>query len=179
VTDLVTPAIVAAAVSGSVAILVAILNTWVSGAREQAARSREHFARAFAAVVAYKEFPFVVHRRDATAPARERERISAELRKVQQDIAYYAAWLSTENAAVAKAYAKLVSRLREIAGAAISDAWARSGISSDAEMNIQHDFGLAELRAQEDAYLEAVQDHLRRHRRILRWLRLNANVPIF
>ncbi len=168
-TDPVTAAIIAASVSGSVAIAVALFNTWTAAAREQRARRREHFARALTAVISYKELPYVVHRRDAAGGARESERISTDFRKVQEDIAYYSAWLATESAPVARAYGALVSRLRAIAGGAIREAWTRPGISSDAGMNIEADFGFAELGPLEHGYLDAVRNHLSLLRRVRSW----------
>jgi hypothetical protein len=60
------------------------------------------FSKAFAAAVAYEEFPYVVRRR-ASAPEDERIRISTELRKVREDISYYSAWLFTESRAISEA----------------------------------------------------------------------------
>lgn len=158
--EILAPAIVAAVVSGFVSVTVAILNSWATSVREERARNREHFARALAAVVAYKEFPYAVRRRDASAPARERERLSTELQKVQREIAYCSAWLSVESTAVARAYGDLVARLRRVAGTAISEAWDQPGINADAQMNLGNGVDLSEINALEERYLAALQNHL-------------------
>ena len=53
-------AIVVAAMMGAVSIATLALNAWLSGHRERKNRQRDVFSKAFAAAVAYEEFPFVV-----------------------------------------------------------------------------------------------------------------------
>src|SRR5687767_13051208 len=84
-------ALVAAVVSGVVAVTVALLNGWISGGRERKNRERTVFAEAFAACVAYREFPYVIRRRRWDDAASERVRISEQLRAVQERIAYHTA----------------------------------------------------------------------------------------
>ena len=161
------PAIIGAAIAGAVSLTVLAVNSWLSGHRERVNRHRDVFSKAFASVVAYSEFPYVVRRRRSSNPEDERIRISTELRKVQEDISYYSAWLSTESRFVSEAYDALVLKLREVAGGAIRDAWCESAIDNDSEMNMP-DLGLGGLEPVKQAYLEEVGYHLSW---LPRWLR--------
>ena len=152
-------AIVVAALMGAISIATLAINAWLSGHRERKNRQRDVFSKAFAAAVAYEEFPYVVRRRRASLPEDERLRISTELRKVQEDISYYTAWLSTESRHVAEVYETLIAKMRELAGQEIHNAWAAQPIEHDAEMNIP-DFGLGKLAQHKKAYLDAVDSHL-------------------
>lgn len=152
-------AIIVAAITGAVSIAALAINAWLSGHRERKNRQRDVFSKAFAAAVAYEEFPYVVRRRRASLPEDERVRISTELCRIQADISYYSAWLSTESHRVSKAYETLIARMRKVAGQEIHKAWAAEPIDSDTEMNIP-DLGLSVLRQYEKAYLDAVDTHM-------------------
>ncbi len=165
--------VVGAIIAGAVALFVLAVNTIVAAQREQRSRRRDIYASAFAAVMAYVEFPYVVRRRkggEAEVAAEERVRISEELREVQQQLAYYGAWIRTESPRVAAAYARLVSETRRIAGRRINEAWRLDPMTTDEGMNMP-DLGLAELDASKDAYLEEVACHLRWFRRAISYLR--------
>ncbi len=157
------PAVVTAAIIAGAASLFALaVTTLVAGRREQRNRRRDTYSAAFAAVAAYKEFPYVVRRRragPAAVAAEERVRISEALRKVQQDLGYYAAWMATESAHVAAAYTELVTQTRKIAGRQIHEAWLDAPIRKDTDMNMR-DLGLGALHPVESAYLSEVEDHL-------------------
>ena len=133
--------------------------TWISKTRDHRARRRDVFSKAFAAVVFYAEFPYVVRRRRADAPEEERIRISEELRKVQQDLAYYEAWLRTESPEVAEAFGQLVSETRRVAGESIHDGWKAAPPTEDQQMNMP-DLGLGALMPFRERYLEAVTKDL-------------------
>jgi hypothetical protein len=172
--------IIVAAITGAISLLVLAINAWLTGRRERANRRRDIFSKAFTAAVAYEEFPYVVRRRRTSAPEDERIRISTELRKVQQDISYYSAWLFTESRHVSEAYETLIRKLRELAGKEIQSAWNQEPVGSDAEMNMP-DLGLGALKPFKQAYLHEVADHLSP---VPRWLRrlfraiFNARLPL-
>jgi hypothetical protein len=159
--------IIVAAITAAVSLLTLAINAVLTAYRERVNRHRELFSKAFAAAVAYEEFPYVVRRRRISAPEDERIRISTELRKVQEDISYYSAWLFTESRPISEAYETLILRLREIAGKEIHDAWNQPPVGSDAEMNIAG-LGLGGLKPFKQAYLREVADHLSP---VPRWLR--------
>ena len=152
-------AIVVAAMTGAVSIAALAINSWLSGHKERMNRQREIFSRAYIAVVAYEEFAYVVRRRRASVPEDERVRISTELRKIQEDISYYSAWLSTESQRVSDAYEALTPEMRISAGAEINKAWAVDPIETDVEMNMP-DLGLGAMRPLKMAYLDEVATHL-------------------
>jgi hypothetical protein len=87
--------IIVAAITGAGSLLVLALNAALTAYRERVNRRREMFSKAFAAAVAYEEFPYVVRRRWMSAPEDERIRISTGVTQgsggVQEDISYYSA----------------------------------------------------------------------------------------
>ena len=159
--------IIVAALTGAVSLVVLAVNAWVHGRRERNHRLRDIYSKAFSAAVAYEEFPFVVRRRRASNPEDERIRISTELRKVQEDISYYSAWLTTESSHVSEAYDSLIAEMRAFAGAAIREAWETQPMSDDSGMAMP-DFGLAVLKPLKERYLSEVATHLAS---TPRWLR--------
>ena len=162
-------AVIAAAIGGAVSLMALALNAIISNWRDRVARQREEFSKAFAACVAYEEFPYIVRRRRGDMPQDERVRISSELSIIQRELAYHSAWLATESKNVSKAYEDLVSKLREIAGAKIREAWGTPPIDSDNDMNMP-DLGLSELGPLKETYLLEVTRHLSGIRRPFRWL---------
>jgi hypothetical protein len=159
--------IIVAAITGAVSLLALAINAILTAYRERVNRRREMFSKAFAAAVAYEEFPYVVRRRRISALEDERIRISTELRKVQEDISYYSAWLFTESRPISEAYDTLVLKLSEIAGREIQNGWNQPPVGSDAEMNISG-LGLSGLKPFKQAYLREVADHLSL---VPRWVR--------
>src|SRR5947208_2114750 len=92
-TDWWAPAIVAANVAAAVSLTTFAL----TGRRARLDRQRQVFADAFEAVMEYREYPFIVRRRSEDEPAKERQRISGELSKVQAKINGLKARLLIEN----------------------------------------------------------------------------------
>jgi len=153
--------LVTATIAAATALVTWLLSSWLSGRRERLSRRREQFAKAYSAVVSYEEFPYVVRRRGRVDPEAERLRISTEMRRVQEEIAFHSAWVLTEDRRVSESYRRLVSETRRTAGGLVREAWDRDPIASDAEMNIL-DIGpiLSGLEPQKDAYLQEVKDHM-------------------
>ncbi len=149
--------VAAITVAGSFSLFV-FANLW-NGRRTRLARSRDEFAKAFVAIQEYKEFPYVIRRRAKQTPEEERVRVSTEPRKIQSEVAYYSAWLRTESPYVNESYVELLSRVREIAGRAMHDAWLEPAVEADSGMNMP-DLGNSGLTPSENAYMEEVIDHL-------------------
>jgi hypothetical protein len=149
-------------VGGLITALLAIYTLWLNGQRAERTRRRELYAGAWAAVQAYKEFPFAIRRRSDDEPAAERVRISEELREVQKDLVYHEALVGRERSGrVATEYRNLVTRTREIAGGLIHEGWKTPPITADDQMNLGDVFEQLEpIKEFEDAYLEAMQDDL-------------------
>jgi hypothetical protein len=155
--------VVAAAVSG----IIVLLTFWAAGVRQERSRRQRRYADALAALVAYREFAYVVRRRRAPIPAHEeiaseeRVRISEALRELQRDLAFHTAWITIEPASdVAARYAELVEQTRRLAGGYMRDAWNAAPVEDDAEMNIA-DIDYSPLAEYETAYLDAVRRALR------------------
>jgi hypothetical protein len=149
------PAVLAALV----ALTGALVTLAVSGVRARRDRRRDLYAEAFAAVTAYWEYPYIVRRRRHDEPAAERVRISEQLGKVQERISRHEAWIRIENRHVAAAYVELIAATRKIMGPQISEGWRTPAITDDESMNIGT-VSRGGLAVAEEAYLEAVRDHL-------------------
>lgn len=162
----VTSLVWAALISGSViaAVIGALVSTHLARKKsreEQLARVRVMLAEAFQAVAEYKEFPYAIRRRRHDAAGDERVRLSEEMRRVQSRLTFYEEWTRIEDVSVGQAYAKLVKRLRMIAGAACNEAWASPAITSDDQMNIPGDqVDLAELTEFEREFTNAAQAYV-------------------
>lgn len=149
------PAIVAATVAAAVALTTFAL----AGRRARLDRQRQVFGEAFETVMEYREYPFIVRRRSKDEPAKERQRISADLSKVQAKLNSFKARLLVEDPYVGKRYAELVKQTRYVAGAMIKAAWDNDPVADDAEMHAPpYDFST--LDRYDTAYLRAVADHL-------------------
>ena len=154
-TSLLAPAIVAAIVAAAVSLTTFA----IAGRRARLDRQRQVFADAFEAVMDYREYPFIVRRRDPTDPAKERQRLSGELSGVQARMNAFKARLLVEDPRIGQLYANLVSETRRHAGTHIKSAWDDEPVTADEEMHApKHDFSA--LVAPDTAYLRAVAEHL-------------------
>lgn len=149
------PAIVAAVVSG----VVALASVAFAGRRERKDRHRILLADAFAKCQLYKEYPFIVRRRRSDdEAAADRSRISQELNLVQVALNDYKARLRVETPYLAGTYGALVGATRRVAGAEIHRSWDVAPTAGD-DQHIS-DIDLAELGDWESHFLEHVKDHL-------------------
>lgn len=156
-TSIVTPAIVAAVIAGVIS-----LGTFAwAGRRTRLDRQRQVFATAMEAITAYREYPYIVRRRDPdpAKAAEERVRISNDLSKVQASIALHGARLKIEDAYVGERYELLVLATKRVAGALIHKAWDEPGVGADPDVHAPH-IDMSELDKYDKAYLQAVRDHL-------------------
>lgn len=161
-----TTAAIATIVAALVSAAISLCTFWASGVRKEQGRRRALYADAFAALVAYREFAYVIRRRRAPIPGHEeiagdeRVRISEALRAVQKELAYFNAWVKSESDAdVPDRYEALVAQTRRIAGGHMRTAWNAEPLGDDTGMNIA-DIDFASLAEYEAAYLDAVQRSL-------------------
>src|SRR5436190_21844341 len=83
-----------------------VLTWWGNGVRSERTRLQALYADAYAAVVSYQEFPFMIHRRRAPLPGKEeiandeRVRIADALQAVQEKLSNYTAQIKTESTEV-------------------------------------------------------------------------------
>jgi len=142
-----------------VALAVSLATFFLSGRRSRLDRQRQVFADALEAVMAYREYPFIVFRRNPDDLAAERQRISSNLSELQAKLNGAKGRLRVEDAYVGARYAELVAATRRLAGPMITDAWNRDPAPADKDVhNPGWDFSA--LDAYDDAYLRAVADHL-------------------
>ncbi|HTZ63177.1 MAG TPA: hypothetical protein VMB51_03660 [Solirubrobacteraceae bacterium] len=166
---------VAVALPLGIPLLSGVLAWVANGIRADHTRRKQLYADAFAAVVAYQEFPFRINRRRAPIEGHEeigneeRLRISEALHEVQQSISNYRAQLSTESPAVSARYDALVTRSREIAGSAMREAWKGPPLDNDAGMNMSVNYNA--LVAPEDEYLAAAKKDVK-------WCKAPRSLPI-
>ncbi len=142
-----------------VALAVSLATFFLAGRRARLDRQRQVFADALDAVMTYREYPFIVFRRNAEDGAKERQRISADLSQLQAKLNGFKGRLRVEDPCVGGRYIELLAATRRIAGPMINDAWNRDPAPTD---NTVHNPGwdFSALDAHDDAYLRAVADHL-------------------
>ncbi|MQA35291.1 hypothetical protein [Modestobacter roseus] len=151
-------AVVAAIVGGSITTALARRATRL----EERSRVRTTLAEAYQAYGDYKEFPYAIRRRRPNQDGDERIRLSEELRQVQSRLSFYQAWTRAEDPTTGTAYNDLVSQLRRVAGTSMREAWLEPALANDAGMNIGPDrVDLSELKAAEEAFLKAAEDHVK------------------
>ncbi len=142
-----------------------VLTWWANGVRSERARLQALYADAYAAVVSYQEFPFMIRRRRAPLPGHEeiandeRVRISDALQAVQEKLSNYTAQIRTESPEVSTKYDALVHETRVIAGSYMREAWKKPPLDNDAGMNIG-DINYDELKQPQAEYLDAMKANL-------------------
>ncbi|WP_042392698.1 hypothetical protein [Streptacidiphilus carbonis] len=152
-------AVLAASITGC----VAIGQWWANGRRQERDRKQETFAAAFEACIEYAEMPYAIRRRRIDVAAEERVRLSEQVRAIQIKLTRYEAWVRFESPEVGEAYQTLVRRTREVAGAAMKDAWLSTGADSDRAMVIPSSIvDLRPLSAPREEYMAAAEGYLRR-----------------
>jgi hypothetical protein len=146
-------ALVAALVSAA----ISLGTLWWTSRQQSLDRHRELFAAAFAVVADYREFVYIVRRRDANGS--DRSGIHRDLSKVQAMLHRYEAMVRVEAPDVAPAYTELVNQTRAVAGGQIKKAWDLPAAANDTDMHVT-DVDLSSLSPFEDRFLMAVKRHL-------------------
>jgi hypothetical protein len=138
---------------------VSLATFFLAGRRTRLDRQRQVFADALDTVMRYREYPFIVYRRNADEPAKERQRISAELSELQAKLNGFKGRLRVEDPFVGAECVKLIDATRRIAGPMIAEAWNREPASLDTAVH-NPGWEFSELTTYDEAYLRAVADHL-------------------
>ena len=144
--------LIAAAVSSA----VALLGIWQTARTARQDRQRRLFGEALAAVMEYREYPFIVRRRTSDA---ERGEISRELSKIQAALNRYSGMLAAESKSVGAAYALLVEQIRTVAGPLIADGWNQSVRTHAAAVYID-DVDMSALDPATGSFIQATSKHL-------------------
>lgn len=145
-----TVAVIAAVAS----ILVALLAGFFTYAAAKRQVRRDTFSAAVRAAVAWKEMVYRVRRRGSgDAP-----RLIEEFHKLQDELAYYEAWVAIESPSMAKSYRRLVKAVKSKTEDLIREAWDApirpvpgNAIDSDVHPDVSADT---------DAFLEDIRDHM-------------------
>jgi hypothetical protein len=146
--------VVAAIVAGVVSTLALVANA----RRATKDRQRLVFADAFEAVVAYREFAYVVRRR-VDDSAEEHARISSALSEVQTRIASLEARVRIEASTVGVVYSAHVRQTRAVAGKQIRAGWDSAPLPAERTGRID-DVDYAPLHDSEERFIGAVKRHL-------------------
>ncbi|HLX32596.1 MAG TPA: hypothetical protein VKR79_07495 [Gaiellaceae bacterium] len=142
-----------------IALAVSICTFVLAGRRTRLDRQRQVFGDAMDAVMTYREYPFIVFRRNVDEPTRERQRISTDLSALQARLNGFKGRLNVEDPYVGARFDELLAATRRIVGSMIAEAWNREPAPSDDRVhNPGWDFG--ELESYDEAFLRAVADHL-------------------
>jgi len=171
-----SPEAIVALIVGLTSAVGAVLTWWLNGVRAERTRLQKLYADAFAAVVSYQEFPYVIRRRRAPLAGHEeigndeRLRISDALSAVQEALNNYHAQIRTEAPTVSQRYEALVTATRRVAGRYMHDAWQTPPLDNDAGMNVAH-IDYHALEEPQQGYLDAAQADLRFFRVALPFVR--------
>lgn len=142
-----------------IALAISIWTFLIGGRRERLDRQRQVFAEAMEAVMTYREYPFIVYRRNPDEEAKERLRISTELSALQARLNGFKGRLLVEDPVVGKKFTELLNATRRVAGTMIKQAWDQPPATADGEMH-NPGWNFDGLEPYDQAYLEAVADHL-------------------
>jgi hypothetical protein len=146
-------------VAAAIAAIVALVTLSWNARRDRQDRQRKLFAEAFEACVLYREYPYIVRRRNADDVAAERAHITSDLSHLQARLDSSVAILTVEAPRVGATYATLVAETRRVAGPHISAAWDLPPLAADADVHVEG-IDYSELRPSDDAYLNEVSDRL-------------------
>jgi len=147
-------------VSVAAPILLFVIKSWHTEFVKRRDRRRDLYADALSACMEYKEFPYVIYRRNGKKPEEERTRISEAMRDVQKRIAHHRAWLMTESKDVAVKFDDLINALKSVAGKEMKERWKAAPITEDAEMTVVPKFDWSPITKKEEAYIAAVRKQL-------------------
>lgn len=124
-------------------------------------RRRTLYSNAYATCLEYREYPFVIYRRNYKIPEDERTRISSSLTTIQKTMAFHKSWIRTESETIADAYDQLFNAVRRVAGGEMKKSWNRKPIKNDREMTVGPKIDMSEVDAYQDVYLQRVKYALR------------------
>jgi hypothetical protein len=111
------------------AAVVALVGYWLTNRVKRLDAKAEAYAKALAAIEAYKTLPYRIRRRAGT------EDSTAELRHlisdVQQEIAFYRRWLALESMEVGLAFQVLADKVMDVGADWRREAWKKGPAVSD------------------------------------------------
>ena len=150
--SIVLPSLSAAVVAAVVSLGV----TFLSHRRDRRDRQRQCFGDAYAAIVEYQEFAYIVRRRQGDSA--DDNAISRALSECQGSLVVHGARLEIEAPRVAHAYQDLVKVAKQVAGASIRDGWTQP-LGNTMQMNVTS-VDLSEIQPAAAVFLEESRCHL-------------------
>jgi hypothetical protein len=129
------PPVLAAAVAAA----AALIGYWLTYVSKRSESKAETYAKALAAVEAYKQLPYRICRRGASTPE-VRGSLGQTIGDVQQDLAFYRRFLSLDSEAVELAYDALIDKVYARGRDFRAEAWRMPPAPADKDMDFSAAF---------------------------------------
>ena len=120
-------------IAASIAALAALIGYWATYRTRRIDSKAETYAKALAAVTAYKHLPYRIRRR-AKDDNETRDKLGQLSSDVHQEITYYRHLLNLDSELVANTYEELIRKVYRKGKEHRDNAWGHTPISSDSEM---------------------------------------------
>jgi hypothetical protein len=143
-----------------VAAAAALVGYWLTYVSKRSDSKAETYAKALAAVEAYKQLPYRICRRAESTPD-VRGSMGKVIGDVQQDLAFYRLFLRLDSETVGLAFDALVDKVYASGGEFRAKAWRTPPAPEDKDMNISAAFDYNDAFEQR-ACLLAMQKQLRK-----------------
>jgi hypothetical protein len=150
--------------AATIAAAAALTGYWLTYASKRSESKTETYAKALAAVEAYKQLPYRICRRGESTPE-VRGNLGKVIGDVQQDLAFYRRFLLLDSEAVGLAYGFLVDKVYNSGRVFRAKAWCMPPASEDKGMDISAAFDYDDASEQRTCLL-AMQRELRRRFRL-------------
>jgi hypothetical protein len=146
-------------IAAALAAAAALTGYWMTYRAKRIEAKAESYAKALAAVEAYKQLPYRIRRR-TSADSSTRAELGRLISDVQQEIAFYRRWLLLDSEKVGLAYDALVRRVYKVGSDLRREAWAENPAESDGAMTFKGTFEYRD-QLEQRACLIAMQRELR------------------
>lgn len=146
--------------AAAVAAVAALAGYWLTYVSKRSESKAETYAKALAAVEAYKQLPYRICRRGEST-AEVRGNLGKAIGDVQQDLAFYRRFLRLDSEAVGLAYDALVDKVYANGHEFRTTAWCMSPAAEDKDMDILTPFNYKDAFEQR-ACLLAMRNELRK-----------------
>jgi hypothetical protein len=151
---------VIAVVAASIAALAALIGYWATYRTRRIDSKTEIYAKALAAVTAYKQLPYRIRRR-AKGDDDTRDKLGQLSSDVHQEITYYRHLLNLDSRLVASAYEDLIRKVYQKGKGYRDAAWEHPPISADNEMSFVESYNFGEKKEMWDC-INAMRQELGR-----------------
>ena len=122
-------------------------------------RQREEYAKALQTITKWTELPWRVHRRP-NDNVETRLQLVERMHALQEELAFYDAWISVDAPVVATKYRELIGEVKRQVAPHLQTAWNHVPASEEPGMNIGNLYPVDIGRARQ-SYIHAVRNHLK------------------